>query len=96
MGLTFYPIEDITVLQEFRKKLSPFMKAIQRTTETLNVFDDDEEKIRLSIFNEVMKTAQSYRNGDDILSAAWSQHIQRTSKSTLNKEHAKLIGTNLQ
>ena len=88
MGLTFYPIEDIAVLQMFRKRLSPFMKAIQKTT-TSGFTDDDEIE---SIFDEVITAARSY-NDDDQLSAEWSKYIRDTSNNTLTNENEKLVAT---
>ena len=92
MGLTFYPIEDITVLRIFRQRLSPFMKAIQKTTKTEWNLNKDERK---SICDKVINAARSY-NGDDQLSAEWYQYIRDTSNQTLGKEHDKLIAANLE
>ena len=91
MGLTFYPIEDITILQMFRKRLSPFMKAIQKTTISGYIGEDG----RKSICDIVINAARSY-NGDDQLSAEWYQYIRETSNQTLGKEHDKLIAANLE
>ena len=92
MGLTFYPIEDNTVLLAFRNRLSPFMKAIQKTTKS--GFIREKEK-RESIFDEVINTARSY-NGDDQLSVEWYQYIRQTSNQTLGQEHDGLIAANLE
>ena len=89
MGLTFYPIEDNTALEIFRMQLSPFMKAIQKTT-TADINTDRE-----SIFDEVINAARSY-NGDDQLSAQWYQYIRDTSNKTLGEEHDKLVAANLE
>ena len=93
MGLTFYPIEDNTVLQVFRQRLSPFMKAIQKTT-TSN-FSKVSRRDTESIFDEIINAARSY-NGDDQLSAEWYQYIRDTSNRTLGQEHDKLIAANLE
>ena len=92
MGLTFYPIEDTTALEAFRQRLSPFMKAIQKTT-TSEDFEAQEEIE--SIFDEIINTARSY-NGEDQLSAEWYQYIRNTSNRTLGKEHDQLIAANLE
>ena len=88
MGLTFYPIENKTVLREFRQRLSPFMKAIQKTT-TYEYMD------KKSTCDEVINTARLY-NGDDQLLADWHQYIRLTSNHTLDKEHDELIAANLE
>ena len=90
MGLTFYPIEDIAVLEAFRQRLSPFMKAIQKTTTSEVNYNEIE-----SICDGVISAARSY-NGDDQLSAEWYQYIRDTSNQTLGKEHDKLIAANLE
>ena len=91
MGLTFYPIENVKILQAFRQRLFPFMKAIQKTTKSGFI----REKERESIFDKVINAARSY-NGDDQLSADWYQYIQDTSNQTLGKEHDKMIAANLE
>ena len=91
MGLTFYPIESINVLEEFRQRLSRFMNAIQQTTTTKIMVDHETE----STFHEVMHFARSY-NGNDQLSAKWYQYIADTSNNTLEKEHNELIAANLE
>ena len=91
MGLTFYPIEDTAVLRVFQQRLSPFMKAIQKTT-TSEGFSQNE---RRSIFDKVINAARSY-NGDDQLSVEWYQYIRDTSNKTLGKEHDKMIAANLE
>ena len=91
MGLTFYPIEDKTILRVFRQRLSPFMKAVQKTTTCKEMSSDE----TASIYDEVMNTARSY-NGEDQLSAEWYQYIRHTSNKTLGKEHDKLIAANLE
>ena len=91
MGLTFYPIEDNTVLQMFRQQLSPFMKAIQKTTKSGSTDDN----IMKYICDEIINAARSY-NGDDQLSAEWYQYIRDTSNQTLGKEHDKMIAANLE
>ena len=89
MGFTFYPIEDIKLLKVLRERLSLFMKAIQKTT-TSDEIEEDEIK---SIFEEVINAARSY-NGDDQLSAEWYQYIRNTSNLTLGMEHDQLIAAN--
>ena len=91
MGLTFYPIEHIAVLQMFRQRLSKFMKAIQKTTtcESMSIYK------RESIFDEVITAARSY-NDEDQLSAQWYQYIRDTSNNTLREEHDKLIAGNFE
>ena len=89
MGLTFYPIENKTFLREFRQRLSPFMKAVQKTA-TSEIYVETE-----SICDEVITAARSY-NGDDQLSAKWYQYIRQTSNRTLGKEHDELIAANLE
>ena len=91
MGLTFYPIEDNTVLQVFRERLSPFMKAIQKTTTSGGTSVNE----RKSICDEVINAARSY-NVDDQLSVEWYQYIRDTSNKTLDKEHYKMIAANLE
>merc|ERR1712048_866606 len=66
MGLTFYPVEDVTVLQMFRQRLSHFMKAIQKTTTSEYI----ESHKRATTFDKVINAARSY-NGEDQLSAEW-------------------------
>ena len=90
MGLTFYMIEDNTVLQIFRQRLSPFMKNIQKSTTS-----EDIEDTRDSIFDEIINAARSYVD-DDKLSPEWYQYIRVTSNQTLGKEHDKLIAANLE
>ena len=93
MGLTYYPIEDVTILRTFREQMSPFMKAIQKTTRGIwynTIFNQSE-----SIFDEIINAARSY-NGDDQLSAEWYQYIRDTSNQTLGKEHDGLIAANLE
>ena len=60
------------VLRAFRQKLSPFMKAVQKTTTSGNIYDENE------LCDDVINVARSY-NGDDKLSAEWYQYIRDTS-----------------
>ena len=95
MGFTFYPIENDTVLREFRQRLSPFMMAIQKTTKSGRT---SKSEIK-SICDEVINAARSYNSGEstsDQLSADWYRYIQDTSNNTLEKEHDKLIAANLE
>ena len=55
MGLTFYPIEDEATREQFRQRLCPFMKAIQKTTKSEDITKDEKE----SIFDEIIRTAGS-------------------------------------
>ena len=52
MGLSFYPIEDNATLERFRQRLCPFLKAIQKTTKSGRMTEDEKE----SICNEVIDT----------------------------------------
>ena len=98
MGLTFYPIEDIVVLNRFRQQLCPFMKAIQKTTKieyesSINTPDDHDEKE--SIFDEIIRTARSNQVNNQ-LSGEWFQFIRNPLNRTLESEHDNLIAANLE
>ena len=90
MGLTFYPIEDSVVLQAFRQQFCPFMKAVQKTTNT-EITDSEIE----SICSEIIETARSNQINNQ-LSREWFDFIRAPLNKTLGKEHDNLIATNLQ
>ena len=85
MGLTFYPIENVTVLQVFRQRLSPFMRAVQKTTTSEYITEYGRKE---SICDEVINAARPY-NGDDQLSVEWYQYIRDTSNRTLLRHERK-------
>ena len=91
MGLTFYPIEDTAVLNRFRQRLCPFMKAIQKTTKS-GLFQSDEKE---SICDEIIRTARSNQVNNQ-LSREWCQFIRNPLNRTLDSEHDNLIATNLE
>ena len=91
MGLTFYPIEDSTALEELRRQLCPFMTAIQKTTESrLDVLGFKE-----LICNEIIETARSNQINNQ-LSREWYHFIRNPLNLTLESEHKNLIATNLE
>ena len=91
MGLTFYPIEDEATLETFRQRLCPFMKAIQKTTKSEDMPDEEIE----SIFDEIIDTARSNQINNQ-LSREWYQFIRHPLNQTLDSEHDNLIATNLE
>ena len=91
MGLTFYPIEDDTILQKFRRHLCPFMKAIKKTTKIGSVEKGEIE----SICDEIICTARSNQISNQ-LSHDWYQYIRSPRNLTLDLEHDKLVATNLE
>ena len=91
MGLTFYPIEDEAILQRFRQRLCPFMKAIQKTTKSKGMDDVERE----SICEEIIGTARSNQINNQ-LSREWYQFIRQPLNRTIDSEHDNLIATNLE
>ena len=91
MGLTFYPIEDITELEKFRRGLSSFMKAVQKTTRSEDIPLDEV----ISTCDKVITAAGSY-NDQDELSRDWYHYIRDTSNQTIGEEHDKLIAASLE
>ena len=91
MGLTFYPIENDDALRAFRRGLCPFMKVIQKTTES----GSNDEIDRESIFDEIIRAAQSNQISNQ-LSRQWFNYIRAPFNRTLDKEHQNLIATNLE
>ena len=89
MGLTFYPIEDSTALEELRRQLCPFMKALRRTTEGYK------QKYVYSICNKIIETARSNQINNQ-LSRQWFDYIRTPLNRTLDEEHDNLIATNLE
>ena len=91
MGLTFYPIEDTAVLNRFRQGLCPFMKAIQKTTETkaTNQFEIG------SICDEIIRAARSNQINNQ-LSRLWYHFIRNPLNRTLESEHDSLMAINLE
>ena len=92
MGLTFYPIEDTAVLNIFRQGLCPFMKAIQKTTETYCRPDEVDVD---AIFDEIIDTVERNQINNQ-LSREWYQFIRSPMNRTLESEHGILIDTNLE
>ena len=90
MGLTFYPIEDTAVLNRFRQRLCPFMKAIQKTTKSGYINGNERE----SICDEIIRTARSNQVNNQ-LSGEWYQFIRNPLNKTLDSEHDNLIANNL-
>ena len=88
LGFTFYPIEDQAILERFRARLCPFMKAIQKTTTSGIVINEHE------IFDEIIRTAKSGQMTNQ-LSAEWYQFIQAPNNRTLDREHDNLVASNL-
>ena len=91
MGLTFYPIEDTDVLNRFRQRLCPFMKAVQKTTESKGTPQPE----ICSICDEIIRTAQSNQIKNQ-LSREWYHFIRNPLNQTLDSEHYNLIATNLE
>ena len=92
MGLTFYPIECDTTLQEFRQRLCPFMKAIQKA---IKIYDSSSYCERESIFDEIISAARSNQINNQ-LSRQWFNYIRAPFNRTLNDEHDNLIAINLE
>ena len=90
MGLTFYPIEDTAALNRFRQQLCPFMKAVQKTTNT-EITDSEIE----SICSEIIETARSNQINNK-LSRQWFDYIRAPLNQTIDEEHKNLIATNLE
>ena len=55
MSLTFYPVEENSMLQRLRQKLSPFLKAIQKCSTNT----ESNQAERENICDEVINTASS-------------------------------------
>ena len=91
MGLTFYPIEDDAILEQFRQRLCPFMKAIQETTKSGYMNDDEIE----SIFDKIIHAARSNEITNQ-LSAQWYQFIRNPLNRTLDREHDNLVATDIE
>ena len=89
MGLTFYPIESHAVIEVFRQRLCPFMKAIQKTTKS--VIGSSEK----SIFDEIIRTAELNQINNQ-LSREWFNYIRIPINQTIDREHDNLIATNLE
>ena len=87
MGLTFYPIEDTSVLNRFRQRLCPFMKAIQKTTTS------KENVSKESICDEIIRAARLNLINNQ-MPREWYHFIQNPLNRTLDSEHDDLIATN--
>ena len=93
LGLTFYPIEGPAFLERFRRRLCPFIKAIQGIPKCQAMNANP-------VFDEIIRAARSQinrRSGQITkqLSAEWHQFIRTPMNQTLNREHDELVAANL-
>ena len=88
MSLTFYPIEDASILQSLRSNLSPFLKTIQKCSSNT----ENEQRTKEGICDEIINTASS--SVDNQLRNDLSGLMQQGDQRTLNYEHDALGGIN--
>ena len=89
MGLTFYPIEDTSVLNRLRQRLCPFMQAVQKTTTSKEIVSKE------SICDEIIRAARLNQINNQ-LSPEWYNFIRNPFNRTLDAEHDNLIAINFE
>ena len=76
-------------MNKFRQRLCPFMKAIQKTTNSRPLFE------REPVCDEIIRAARLNQTINH-LSHEWYRYIRNPLNRTLDCEHGSLIATNLE
>ena len=88
LSLTFYPIEDDTMVQRLRQRLSTFLRAIQKCSLSMD-YDGITKEL---ICDEIINTASS--DVDNQLKNDLNDLMRQHDQQALHEQHNALIDVN--